>query len=222
MNDFFNKFTLGEWGAIGNIVLGISSVVTAIFTAYALIRQCNLQKESLLVQQSTQQPVFNIYYELIDFDNDGKYENEILNISNEGLLYKSITNISVTTIFDVGINHTHSLLKIDGYFCATTIYQNMQGLIYKSRGNNNRLKYMSIYQDMLQQSNVIERFYEMHRYDLVKIEYIDIYNKHKTCYFKDRINVSEHTYNNDLENIVNKQDVCDINNISFEDLFVSR
>ena len=113
---------MDDWGNIGNIILGIASVFTAIVTAIVLCKQYNIQKGSLLVQQSAQQPTFNVFYELVDSDNDGKYEDEILNISNEGELFKQISNISVTTIFDVSTNQIHRLLEINGYFYGSRGY----------------------------------------------------------------------------------------------------
>ena len=213
--------TLNDWGNIGNIVLGTASVFTAIITAIVLCKQYRIQKETLLQQQLSQQPTFNIFYELIDSDNDGKYENEILNISNEGQLFKQIKSISITTIFDAATNHQHSLLKINGYFYATTLYQNLQGTIYKSRGNNNKERYCNIYDEMMQRSKVGERYYELCQYNLIKIEYIDIHNKNRIVYFKDRICIDESTYSNVIADIINKQDILDINNITFEDIFIN-
>jgi hypothetical protein len=212
---------LNEWGDIANIVIAVASVATAIATKKALHRQNNLQEESLLVQQSAQQPIFNVFYELVDSDNDGKYENEVLNISNDGGLLIQIKKISVTTIFDVVTNHQHSLLKINGYFYATTLYQNLQGTIYKSRGNNNKERYCNIYDEMMQRSKVGERYYELCQYNLIKIEYIDIHNKNRIVYFKDRICIDESTYSNVIADIINKQDILDINNITFEDIFIN-
>lgn len=221
MKDILCKMTLNDWGNIGNIVLGTASVFTAIITAIVLCKQYRIQKETLLQQQLSQQPTFNIFYELIDSDNDGKYENEILNISNEGQLFKQIKSISITTIFDAATNHQHSLLKINGYFYATTLYQNLQGTIYKSRGNNNKERYCNIYDEMMQRSKVGERYYELCQYNLIKIEYIDIHNKNRIVYFKDRICIDESTYSNVIADIINKQDILDINNITFEDIFIN-
>ncbi len=221
MKDILCKMTLNDWGNIGNIVLGIASVFTAIITAIVLRKQYSIQKETLLQQQLSQQPTFNVFYELIDSDNDGKYENEILNISNEGQLFKQIKSISITTIFDAATNHQHSLLKINGYFYATTLYQNLQGTIYKSRGNNNKERYCNIYDEMMQRSKVGERYYELCQYNLIKIEYIDIHNKNRIVYFKDRICIDESTYSNVIADIINKQDILDIDNITFEDIFIN-
>lgn len=221
MKEILSNLTLDDWGNIGNIILGIASVFTAIVTAIVLCKQYNIQKESLLVQQSAQQPTFNVFYELVDSDNDGKYEDEILNISNEGELFKQISNISVTTIFDVSTNQIHRLLEINGYFYGTTLYQNLQGVIYKSRGHCNNLRYVNIYNRMMQNCKVGDRFYEMSKYTLIKIEYLDIHNAVKVCYFKDRINIDECTYNDIITQIENQQDILDIDKITFDDIFIN-
>lgn len=220
IKNFFSALPYDNLGDIGTFILSLMSVFTAIVTVKALRKQNNVQKESLLVQQSAQQPIFNIFYELVDADNDSKYENEILSISNEGQLFKQIKNISITTIFDASTNHQHSLLKINGYFYATTLYQNLQGTIYKSRGNNNKERYCNIYNEMMQQSKVGERYYELYQYNLIKIEYVDVHSKDKIVYFKDRICIDESTYSNIITNIANKQDILDIDKITFEDIFI--
>ena len=219
MKDILCKMTLNDWGNIGNIVLGIASVFTAIITAIVLCKQYSIQKETLLQQQLSQQPTFNVFYELIDSDNDGKYENEILNISNEGQLFKQVKNISVTTIFDVVTNHKHSLLKIIGFFGINTTYQDLKGLIYKSRGNCNNEKFYNIYNEVIQKSEVGKFFYEIYKYDLIKIEYVDIHNINNVCYFKNRLIIDEQQYESILSQIVNKQVFLDIDKISFDDIF---
>lgn len=220
MEEIFSKLTLSDWGSIGNIILGIASVFTAIVTAIVLCKQYNIQKETLLYQQLVQQPIFNIYYELIDSDNDGKYENEILNISNEGYLLKQIKTISITTIFDVATNDKHSLVKINGYFSLNTRYQNLKGLLCKSRGNNNKEKYCNIYNQVVRRSHG-KLFHDMYKYDLIKIEYIDIHNNNKVCCFKDRTIIEENTFNEIYDQIINKQSFFDIDKITFEDLFIN-
>ena len=218
---FFSELPYDNLGDIGTFILSLMSVFTAFVTVVMLSKQNKLQQESLSQQQLVQQPLFNVYYELIDSDNDGKYEDEILNISNDGQLFKQIKNISVTTIFDVATNSQHSLLKINGYFYANTLYQNLQGTIYKSRGNNNKERYCNIYDEMMQRSKVGERYYELCQYNLIKIEYIDIHNENRIVYFKDRICIDESTYSNVIADIINKQDILDIDKITFEDIFIN-
>lgn len=213
---FFNELPYDKLGDIGTFILSVASVFTAIVTAIILCKQYNIQKETLVYQKLSEQPIFNIYYELIDADNDSKYETEILNISNEGHLFKQINSISVSTIFDFAINNKHYLLKTNGYFFGTTKYQNLKGLIYKSRGNNNNEKFHNLYIEVLKNSKVSERFYEVVKFNLIKISYIDIHNNHCAYYLKDRIYIDETTYNSILDQIVNKQDIIDIDKITFD------
>lgn len=217
----FSELPYDNLGDIGTFILSLVSVFTAFVTVVMLSKQNKLQQESLSQQQLVQQPLFNIYYELIDSDNDGKYEDEILNISNDGQLFKQIKNISVTTIFDVATNSQHSLLKIVGYFYYSTSYQNLKGIIYKSRGKSNNKSFYDIYIDVIEKSKIGERFYEIYKYNLIKIEYIDIHNIVKVCYYKDRINIDECTYNEIITQITNKQDILDIDKITFEDIFIN-
>ena len=74
---------------------------------------------------------------------------------------------------------------------------------------------------MMQNCKVGDRFYEMSKYTLIKIEYLDIHNAVKVCYFKDRINIDECTYNDIITQIVNQQDILDIDKITFDDIFIN-
>ena len=60
-----HDITLSTWGDIGNIILGISSLFTAIVTAIVLCKQHKLQQkqhkleqEKLKIQQMEHQPLF--------------------------------------------------------------------------------------------------------------------------------------------------------------------
>lgn len=62
----FLNMTLSTWGDIGNIILGISSLFTAIVTAIVLCKQHKLQQkqhkleqEKLKIQQMEHQPLFS-------------------------------------------------------------------------------------------------------------------------------------------------------------------
>lgn len=177
-----------------------------------------LQKDTFLIEKGAKQPVFNITFDYIDADNDNKYEDVILQIQNEGNVVKQINNITVTTIFDVSERSIHKLFMVMGYFCRSTRYQNLNGLIYKSRGNSNNAKFMNIYYDVLALYKYHHRYVEISVGHMVRIEYTDIYNENNICYFKGRSIIDEREYNTIFKQICNQQNPIDIDNVTFCEL----
>lgn len=210
--------SLSTLGAISNVVLGVSSFVTAIFTAVVLLQQYRLQKDTFLKEKRDKQPVFNITFCYVDADKDNKYEDVILQIQNDGHIVKQINDIKITTIFDVSERSNHKLFMITGYFFHNTHYQNLNGLIYKSRGNNNNARFMNIYSDVLSLYRNHRRYVEISIYHLIKIEYTDIYGEKNICYFKDRSIIEEDAYNNIFKQIYNQQNPLDIDKVTYSDL----
>lgn len=209
---------LSTLGDISNVLLGASSVLTAIFTAFALLKQYRLQKDTFIIDKSAKQPVFNITFDYIDADNDNKYEDVILQIYNEGYIVKQINSIKVTTIFDVSERSNHKLFMIIGYFCRSTRYQSLNGLMYKSRGNNNHAKFMNIYLDVLDLYKIYHRYVEISVDHMIKIEYTDIYGENNVCYFKGRSIIGEEIYNSIFKQICNQHDPLDIDKVTTSEL----
>lgn len=164
-------------GEISNFVLGISSFITAIVTAIVLIKQYMLQRKSYQIERKLKQPVFNIKLVTIDEDNDNKHDNEIMTIQNDGYIVKEISKITVNTIFDVSERSKHNAFRIIGYFSLITMYQSLNGLIYKSRGLNNHAKFINVYLDALALYKEHRRYVELSVHHITKIEYTDIYGE---------------------------------------------
>lgn len=205
-------------GEISNFVLGISSFITAIVTAIVLCKQYRLQKKSSLIGKRTKQPVFNVSFYSIDEDDDNKYENEILQIQNDGNIVKQINDIKVITIYDVSENSNHKLFWIIGYFWRSTCYQNLNGLIYKSRGNSNSAQFMRVYYDAVALYKNDHRFVKISVAHLIKIEYIDIYGEKNICCFKGRSIINEEEYNTIYNQICNQHNPIDINKVTLDEL----
>lgn len=213
-----SEIRLSTIGDISNILLGISSVITAIFTAVVLRKQYRLQKEAFLKEKRAKQPVFNITSCYIDADDDNKYEDEILQVQNEGYIVKQINDINVTTVLDVSEHANHKLFVITDYFCRSTLYQNLNGLIYKSRGDNNNAKFMSIYSDVLSLYKNHRRYIEISKHHMIKIKYTDIYGENNICYFKDRSIIDEDVYNKIFKRICNQQNPLDLDKTTLSKL----
>lgn len=203
---------------LGDILLGISSVFTAAFTAYFLYQQYRLQKNTFLIEKRAKQPVFNISLITVDEDDDNKPDNEIMTIHNDGYIVKGISNITVTTIFDISEQAKHKIFLITGYFSRSTMYQSLNGLIYKSRGLNNYAKFTNVYLDINNLYKEHRRYVGIAVYHMIKIEYTDIYGEKNICYFKNRSSIEDDAYNTLIEQICNQQNPIDIDNVSFNDL----
>lgn len=203
---------------ISNFVLGISSFATAIVTAIVLIMQYRLQRKSFQIERKSKQPVFNISLVTVDEDDDNKHDNEIMTIHNDGYIVKEISNITVTTIFDISEQSKHKIFWIIGYFSRSTMYQSLNGLIYTSRGLNNHAKFTNVYLDIIDLYKKHHRYVGIAVYHLIKIEYTDIYGEKNICYFKDRSSIEEDAYNTIFGQICNQQNPIDIDKVSSSEL----
>ena len=203
---------------LGDILLGISSVFTAAFTAYVLCQQYRLQKNTFLIEKRAKQPVFNISLVTVDEDDDNKHDNEIMSIHNDGYIVKEISDITVKTIFDISEQSKHKIFWIIGYFSRSTTYQSLNGLIYQSRGVNNHAKFTNVYLDIINLYKEHRRYVGIAVYHMIKIEYTDIYGEKNICYFKNRSSIEENTYNTIIAQICNQQNPIDIDNVSFNEL----
>ena len=200
------------------LIIELATVCTTIFTAFLLKKQLEINKDALMYQKAVSQPLFNISYDREDSDGDGKYENEILLISNEGEKFRDIKNVSITTIFEIVHNKNHSLYKINGYFYYYTTYHNVKGLIYRCLGYNNKLKFIGLYNETINKTRSNGINYCIYKFDLIKINYVDINNVDRVDYFRNNHKIDESEYNNFLSQIVNKNDILDIDKITLNDL----
>ena len=92
----FLNMTLSTWGDIGNIILGITSVFTAIVTAVVLCKQHKLQQEQhkleqekLKIQQMEHQPLFFFKREKdhMDICNSGAKLNRPIEFTIGSMIY---------------------------------------------------------------------------------------------------------------------------------------
>lgn len=203
---------------ISNFALGVSSFITAIVTAIVLIMQYRLQRKSFQIERKSKQPVFNISLVTVDEDDDNKHDNEIMTIHNDGYIVKGISNITVTTILDISEQSKHKIFWIIGYFSRSTMYQSLNGLMYKSRGLNNHAKITNVYLDVNNLYKEHHRYVGIAVYHMIKIEYTDIYGEKNICYFKNRSSIEEDAYNTLIEQICNRQNPIDIDYVSFNEL----
>lgn len=204
------SFSLQDWGALFNILLGLSSVATAIVTSIVLIMQYKLQKKSEIYAKTSVQPIFNIVSKIEDLDGDGKYECESLDIIIIRNGVKQIQCISVETIYELIKSSRRKIgIKVSDYFTTSSCYPNLDGLVYHTKSNkNNRELYVNLYRDVIKRD---KRCF-LNIYHRIKISYIDLTGAPMTCYYKNREIIDQHEYNKDkdLPQLMMSDISCDV------------
>lgn len=200
---------LNEWGDIANIIIAVASVATAIVTTIVLCKQYKLQVNSY-------QPLFLINYTYEDKDNDSKAETVVIHIHNEGHTVKYISSPSIRTCFlvkqDSNRRTKGRLFEIGNYYRYGSFHKNLTGIIRDGYSKKNLSKYQEIYR------NVKERGSLLYKFDLIKIEYIDINGFNKARYFKNSEPISKKEYNRYLAKIENQGDIFSISQVKVGDL----
>ena len=192
--------SLTDWGAIGNILLGMASVFTAIVTARMLVKQHKLQqkqyildREKLEAQQLEHQPSFQFT----------RTENKLI-ISNQGSI---LTTPIKSTIYSMVIVQTEKSEHMAKYkqciYCHPVRYYERFGLstlnlngeldVYKFKVEERKLlldRVKEIYMGILQWKFLTPRdpmvsVQSVTLSDLIKIEYVDMYHKSHVVYYMD-------------------------------------
>lgn len=185
--------SLADWGAIGNILLGIASVFTAIVTARMLYKQHELQKEQLNAQQLEHQPSFQF-----------TRTDDSLIISNQGGVLSAPIK---STIYSMVIVQTekmgHTVEHKQCIYCHPVRYYERFGLstlnlngeldVYKFKVEDRKQlldRVQEIYMGILQWKFLTPRdlmvsIQSVTLTDLTKIEYVDMYHKSHVVYYKD-------------------------------------
>ena len=209
-----NTWGLSEWGDVANIVIAIASVATAIVTARMLIKQHKLQlkqhslerlrhsleEKKLKSQQQEHQPRFQFS------KNDDSYI-----ISNTGCEVATPVTVEIYPMITIQTQRVWFKAFPANFMCCYPV------LYYKPMYNTNNLKgdvvilrfNMGDYERLLHikhcvKSRLCENEKKKHlKYvklksinisDVVKINYVDIYNEQHTAYFWDSKIISEKTF----------------------------
>lgn len=189
----FCCLTLADWGAIGNIVLGATSVFTAIITARMLYKQHELQKEQLNAQQLEHQPSFQF-----------TRTDDKLIISNKGCVLSTPIKSTIYSMVIVQTEKSEQMLKNKQcIYCHPVRYYERFGLstlnlngeldVYKFNIEEHQLlldRVKEIYMGILRWKfltpyDPIVSVQSVTLTDLIKIEYVDMYHKSHVIYYKD-------------------------------------
>ena len=228
----FLNMTLSTWGDIGNIILGITSVFTAIVNAVVLCKQHKLQQEQhkleqekLKIQQMEHQPLFFF-----------KREKDHMDICNSGAkLHRPIEFSICSMIYVQSSMFLPRGLKTFVYCCPINIYKDcrcqeeLDGVVGKCpfaeevRTNLHEIT-SKIWNSLVHSEKLIPQLPYMtsvvvRESDLITIKYQDVYHIDHTVYYLDSSPISEETFNklNKIRQLVPpgiySVDKIDLNNI---------
>ncbi|MCH5334439.1 MAG: hypothetical protein J1D86_01350 [Alistipes sp.] len=191
----FKDLSLSDWGNIFTIILGVTSVFTAIVTAYILIKQYKVQKTQFRIEQ---QPIFHIE------KND---KGTILKISNNGYTMGETANVSLSTIMCIKISVkrrfripiSYCLCIPIKYYIWTHYTQKLEGelavyetvLLHKDLLVQKGQKIKKILADKFGNGNV-----ELFNADLIHISYKDVLFKNKNIFYLEQQKINKRQYNN--------------------------
>ena len=187
--------SLADWGAIGNTVLGVGSVFTAVVTAIVLCKQHKLQREQLNAQQLEHQPSFKLEYN----------EYGHLTISCEIHNIWSPATIDVRTILFITTKKI-STGEQWGYYLPLLCYFSRPKLTYKTSGllatydENVYVMFQCFAAKVIAIGNKLqEKFgsdYEVdHRIEnVVSIKYKDIYHIDRSVCFLGKDKIAQQLY----------------------------
>lgn len=200
---------LKEWGDIANIIIAVASVATAIVTAIVLCKQHKLQI-------NTHQPIFRIERIFQTQCVGGTTDTECVKLYNDGVSVKYLSPPSIKTIFKISINGRKKFFEIKGYYSFGSFKINDDKCLVDGYTPQNLMQYQKIYY-ALRDKNKKGR-YAFEKFDLLKLEYIDINNVRHAQYYKNCEPINKFEYQWILRKISNRDRWLSIKNIQSQDI----
>jgi len=203
-----------------SIVVGIATVLTSIATIIVAVRQNKISAIQNQMQDSINQPVFDIRYYQIQDKDDGLYGTTILDVNNVGQRVLSC-DVMATAFFCLSKNdHNHKdtvIIKIDDYFYVSTKdSSNPNNIKHCFCPGNNRV-FCTEYRNALNDPDKGDALFFFDEILLVKVDYTDVFNKQHTLYFDTNKPIDKVTYQHYfIENQkYNEIDIHSLNKISY-------
>lgn len=223
MNNFFELLVKNKDLAtiIITAIIGIGTIVVGIATIIVMNRQTTIVARQTSLQYAAQQPIFRISTEYQDWD-DKKNDTQIITIFNDGNPVKHITNIKVETFFGVDATkdrvQKNIILPITAYYFASSTSSNLTGQIFTAFFINNNYRFHELYREAMKHTKG-ENYYFLSKFDLIKIEYIDVNSLSNTVLYKNREPINREIYDSIIDATSKyKYDVFDIEKITFDDI----
>ena len=195
---------LGDWSNIFTIVLGMTSIITAIATIRALSTQNKMQ-------QKAQQPIFNVKYYSEDWNKDGVYDTHTIKIYNEGHIVKHIPYKNIRTFYRLDTYNDnrevkHYLFEITGFYLFSFFNSELAGEVHFAFLQNNHTLYRALCDEALNRSLLPNTYYNISKYDLIRIKYMDVEDDVFDVFYKNNIPITAENYD-ELSKAVGRFDV---------------
>ncbi len=201
------------------IILGIGTLITSIATIYLMCIQNNIQSEANKMHIIENSPLFSVEYELLDMNKDSMYDTRIIEIYNIKSHLSQPASIDIKVFYKVekmdSIERKNIIIPINAFYWAQYPTTSLEGKLLTGYLIDNWSSYVDLKRAVMLESRG-RTFYDITKYDLIKIDYVDIYNNEKTAYFQDEHPIPEQFYNDFINNAI--EVFYDVEKITIEDI----
>ena len=203
------------------IILGIGTLITSIATIYLMCIQNDIQSEANRMHIIENLPLFSVEYELLDMNEDSIYDTRVIEIYNLKNYLSQPASIDINVFYKVekidSVERKNVILPINAFYWVQYPTTSLEGKLLTGYLIDNWNCYVDLKRAaMLKSGGKI--YYDITKYDLIKIDYVDIYNNEKTAYFQDKNPISEQFYNEFIHNAINTY--YDVEKISMDDVIL--
>lgn len=197
------------------IILALTSIYIAYVTSCALNRQTEIMLKG-------QQPIFNVKYDSSDWDNDGMYDTHTIKIYNEGHIAKRILQVNVRTFYPLRtIENSQNKLyqfEINGFYLISFLHTELIGEIHYAFSKGNHAYFCALSDDALHRSHLPETYYDVSKYDLIHIKYMDINDTIIYVYYKDSMPITDEIYKRLSDKTINDMPSFEVDKITLDDM----
>lgn len=203
------------------IILGIGTLITSIATIYLMYIQNDIQSEANRMHIIENLPLFSVEYELLDMNKDSIYDTRVIEIYNLKNYLSQPASIDINVFYKVekidSVERKNVILPIDAFYWVQYPTTSLEGKLLTGYLIDNWNCYVDLKRAaMLKSGGRI--YYDITKYDLIKIDYVDIYNNENTAYFQDKHPISERFYNDFINNAIDT--LYDVEKISMDDIIL--
>lgn len=211
------KFVKGLY----EVILGCTTLITSIATIYLMCIQNDIQSEANRMHIIENSPLFSVEYELLDMNKDSIYDTRIIEIYNLKNYLSQPATIDIKVFYKVekidSIERKNVILPIDAFYWRQYPTTSLDGKLLTGYLIDNWNCYVDLKRTAMLKSGG-RLYYDITKYDLIKIDYVDIYNNEKTAYFQDKHPISERFYNDFINNAIDT--LYDVEKISMDDIIL--
>lgn len=203
------------------VILSCTTLITSIATIYLMCIQNDIQSEANRMHIIENSPLFSVEYELLDMNKDSIYDTRVIEIYNLKNYLSQPASIDINVFYKVekidSVERKNVILPINAFYWVQYPTTSLEGKLLTGYLIDNWNCYVDLKRAaMLKSSGRI--YYDITKYDLIKIDYVDIYNNENTAYFQDKHPISERFYNDFINNAIDT--LYDVEKISMDDIIL--